>query len=69
MGTNKAKELREIKAFLVLFTEKQITILKKMINAEKLNKQENEIYSRTLKPKINAIIDLNETSLSIRDKV
>lgn len=69
MEINKIKKLRQIKAFSVLFTEKQITILKKMMNAEKLNKQENEVYSRTLKPKINAIIDLYETAVSIRDKV
>ena len=69
MERNKAKDLRTIKALSRLFTDKQITILRKLINAESLTKQENEIYSRTLKPKINAIIDIYDISVSIRDKI
>ena len=69
MERNKAKDLRTIKALSRLFTDKQITILRKLINAESLTKQENEIYSRTLKPKINAIIDIYDVSVSIRDKI
>lgn len=69
MERNKAKDLRIIKALSNLFTDKQINILKKLMNAENLTKQENEIYSRTLKPKINAIIDLNDIAISIRDKI
>ena len=69
MEIDKIKKIRQIKAFSLLFTEKQMVILKKMINTEKLNKQENEVYSRILKPKINAIIDLYEIALLIRDKV
>ena len=42
MERNKAKDLRTIKALSRLFTDKQITILRKLINAESLTKQENE---------------------------
>lgn len=69
MERNKAKDVRTIRALSILFTDKQINILKKLMNAEKLTKQESEIYSRTLKPKVNAIIDFNDIALSIRDKI
>lgn len=43
----------------VLFTPRQIEIIKKKYIGEKLTKTEAEIYSRTIKKKISALTNLD----------
>lgn len=66
---NKLKNMRIWLALNQLFSKKQIKILNKMNNFEELTKTENECYSRIIKPRLNAVIDLYEFSLLLRDKI
>ena len=66
---SKVKNIRTWIALNQLFSKKQIKILKKMNDFEELSKTEKECYSRILKPRLNAIIDLYEFSLLYRDKI
>jgi hypothetical protein len=62
------KRTKEERALAVLFTTKQINILKKVLALEKLTVVENVSYSRAVKPKLNAIIDLYEIAIAGRSK-
>lgn len=59
---------RKEKALKLLFKPKQIEIIRKVMKLQKLSKRENEVYSRTIKPKMNAIIDFYETAIVVRSK-
>lgn len=59
---------RQNRAARRLFTARQIQILDKILNMESLTGTEGEMYSRTLKPRINAIIDFYPTAILLRDK-
>ena len=60
--------LRLDKAMMILFKKRQIEIINKVIGLKKLNKTETEYFSRTIKPRINAIIDFYQTAIMVRDK-
>ena len=66
---NKVKKMRIWLALNQLFSKNQIKILKKINDFEVLSKTEKEYYSRIIKPRLNAIIDLYEFSLLLRDKI
>jgi Txe/YoeB family toxin of Txe-Axe toxin-antitoxin module len=63
------KRIRQLRALNRLFSSNQIEILLKISRFEKLSKTQNEYYSRIIKPKINAIIDMYEFALLFRDKI
>jgi hypothetical protein len=60
--------LRTERALSVLFHPKEILIINKLMNLEQLTKIENERYSRVIKPKLNAVIDLYELAIVTRSK-
>jgi hypothetical protein len=60
--------LRLTKAESRLFTGKELKIIKKMLDMEPLTAREANRYSRTIKPKINAVIDFYNTALLVRNK-
>lgn len=60
--------LRVRKAANSLFTKKQMEIINKILALEKLNRIESEAYSRTIKPRINAIIDFYDIAIIARNK-
>ena len=62
------KDVRLEKALSTLFTQRQLEIIQKVMKMDRLSKNENETYSRTIKPKLNAIIDAYETALTVRSK-
>ena len=66
---NKVKKIRLWRALNQLFSKKQISILDKITKFEELSKTERECYSRVIKPRLNAIIDLYDFSLLFRDKI
>ena len=66
---DKVKKIRLWRALNQLFSKKQISILDKIIKFEELSKTERECYSRVIKPRLNAIIDLYDFSLLFRDKI
>lgn len=66
---DKVKKIRFWRALNQLFSKKQISILNKIIKFEDLSKTERECYSRIIKPRLNAIIDLYDFSLLFRDKI
>jgi hypothetical protein len=69
-GVMQLESFRRETAFRLLFhTEGQRKIIEKVITMQNLSKSENEIYSRRIKPKINAIIDFYQTALVVRSKV
>lgn len=61
-------KLREERALIVLFSSKQIEVIRKVLNLGKLSKVENEVYSRTVRPKLNAIIDICQLAIVTRSK-
>lgn len=63
------KNIRTKRAMHNIFSDKQIKIIQKMIRFEELTKTENEYYSRVIKPKMNAIIDLQDLAFALRDKL
>jgi len=60
--------LRIAKAEKWLFTNRELNIIKKILDVQPLDKLEANRYSRTIKPKINAIIDFYNTALLVRSK-
>ncbi len=60
--------LRLAKAEKWLFTNKELRIIKKILDVQPLDKLEANRYSRTIKPKINAIIDFYSIALVARNK-
>ncbi len=64
-----AKIVREERALSRLFTQKQVAIIKKILALEQLSNSENVVYSKTIKPRLNAIIDLQSTALAARYKL
>ena len=62
------KDIRDERALNVLFAPNQIAIIKKILTVEKLTKIESEVYSRIIKPKLNAIIDAHEVAIIARTK-
>ncbi len=43
-------------------------IISKILAIEKLNARENEVYSRVIKPRLNAIIDFYDIAIMARNK-
>lgn len=64
--TEKGRVHRE--ALSLLFTEHQIMILAKKLAGKELSKTEREKWSRDLKKRWNAIVDLHDLALLVRDK-
>jgi len=62
------KEFRQEKALAMLFTPRQRKIIEEIITMQKLSKVDNEVYSRTIKPRLNAIIDVYEIAIIARAK-
>jgi hypothetical protein len=60
--------LRLAKAEKWLFTAKELRIIKKLLDVQPLDKLEANRYYRTIKPKINAIIDFYSIALIVRSK-
>lgn len=60
--------LRLTKAEKWLFTNKELRIIKKILDVQPLDKLEANRYYRTIKPKINAIIDFYSIALVARNK-
>lgn len=64
----KIDTLRLAKAERWLFTVKELRIIKKILDIELLNTLETNRYSRTIKPKLNAIIDFYNIAILARSK-
>lgn len=62
------KSVRERKALGALFKPRQLEIIDKILRMEKLSKIENEVYSRKIKKKLNAIIDVYNIAIVTRSK-
>ncbi|MFH1228995.1 MAG: hypothetical protein V1678_01050 [Candidatus Aenigmatarchaeota archaeon] len=60
--------LRTAKAERRLFTEKELRIIRKILDVLPLSPLEANRYSRTIKPKVNAIIDLYDIAVLVRSK-
>lgn len=67
-GKHALAAFRRERAARRLFTERQMQIMSKVLNMEDLTTTEGEVYSRTLKPRINAIIDFYSTAVLLRDR-
>jgi hypothetical protein len=62
------KSVRERRALGALFKPRQLEIIDKILRMEKLSKIENEVYSRKIKKKLNAIIDVYNIAIVTRSK-
>jgi len=67
-STRSLSSLRTQKAANILFTKKQMDIIAKVMALEKLDRREGEIYSRTVKPRLDAIIDFYYIAITAREK-
>jgi Na+/serine symporter len=70
MNTTKAnfRIVRRERALSMFFTQNQVAIIKKIINMERLTALENATYSRRIKPRLNAVIDLYDMAITARSK-
>jgi len=62
------KTIRQEKALGIIFKQRQREIVKKVLQMETLTTIENQVYSRKIKPRLNAIIDIYEIAIIARSK-
>lgn len=62
------ERLRIEKAKSILFTHHQRKVIEKVINLEHLNSRESQLFSRRIKPKINAVIDYYSIAIVVRSR-